>query len=102
MCSLFLLSLFVQTVHADEQQQAQTKTYQLDGIVKGIDRENKLLTLDHKEIPGFMEAMTMDFPVSDENLLKTLHTGDHVQGTLVVKGLSFTITALSIVPANGT
>ena len=38
-----------------------------------IDKVNKKLTVDHEAIPGFMGAMTMAYPVKDEQLLATCH-----------------------------
>ena len=37
------------------------KSYPLEGTVIAVDRAERKITIDHKEIPGFMAAMTMDF-----------------------------------------
>jgi Cu/Ag efflux protein CusF len=38
-----------------------------------------LLTVDHKDIPGFMAAMQMGYNVADPGLLKGLKPGDHIR-----------------------
>ncbi len=38
----------------------------------------------HEEIPGWMGAMTMTFPVLDQAEFAKLHVGDYVQGEVVV------------------
>ena len=38
----------------------------------------------HDDIPGFMPAMTMPFPIDDDKVLATLKRGDRIAGTLVV------------------
>lgn len=39
------------------------KTYRLKGVIVGRDLADNTLRVDHEEIPGYMEAMTMDYPV---------------------------------------
>jgi protein SCO1/2 len=39
------------------------KLYSLKGKILGRDAADNSLRLDHEAIPGFMEAMTMDYPV---------------------------------------
>ena len=39
------------------------KVYELRGKITARDTEQNALTVDHEAIPGFMEAMTMSYPV---------------------------------------
>jgi protein SCO1/2 len=39
------------------------KTYVLKGVIIGRDMADNTLRVDHEEVPGYMEAMTMDYPV---------------------------------------
>jgi protein SCO1/2 len=39
------------------------KVYMLKGVIIGRDLADNTLRVDHEEIPGYMEAMTMDYPV---------------------------------------
>src|SRR5438046_7377415 len=38
-------------------------TYVMRGAIVGRDAADNTLRLDHEAIPGYMEAMTMDYPV---------------------------------------
>ena len=58
--------------------------YALKGRVIAVDRERRQAAIEHEEIPGYMERMTMTFPVRDERALATLAAGDRVRATLVV------------------
>ena len=66
---------------------ADAKRYTLSGVVKKVDREKREVTVEHESIPGFMEAMTMAFPVRDDpQVFEILHDGDRVEAKLVVDG----------------
>src|SRR5262245_58472883 len=45
------------------------KRYQLKGTVVSADRSQNKLTINHEEIPGFMSAMTMPYPVIEPKLM---------------------------------
>ena len=57
--------------------------YDLKGKVVAIDKAGKKLTVDHADIPGFMSAMTMPYPVKDEHLLDNLAAGDQITAKVV-------------------
>ena len=65
-----------------------TERHQLNGKVVSIDKAGKTVTVDHKEIPGFMGAMTMPYPVKDEHLLDNLSAGDQVKAQVVADSAS--------------
>ncbi len=44
------------------------KTYDLEGTIIGRDPATNQLTVDHKEIPGYMAAMTMPYEVRGQNV----------------------------------
>ncbi len=56
----------------------------MKGKVTEVDLVQKLLTLDHQDIPGYMPAMIMAFPVRDDQLLKVAAPGDEVTASLVI------------------
>ena len=64
----------------------QTNTYAVRGVVQGVAADGRGVTVKHEAIPGYMMAMTMDFPVRDTNLLTGVKAGDAVTFTLVVTG----------------
>src|SRR6202044_1090943 len=44
---------------AQSQSQANEKRYHLSGTVVSVDKDQQRIVVNHKEIPGFMGAMTM-------------------------------------------
>lgn len=81
---LFVTNLSCQTSEkTSERNQAVVKlTFQAKGVVKEINLEKKKLKLDHEEIKGYMEAMTMDFYVNEKDLLENIKVGDKINFTL--------------------
>jgi protein SCO1/2 len=65
-------------------QPAGVKTFEVLGHIRGIDTGNKTIRITHEEIPDYMPAMTMPFPVKDVTLLNGLAAGDSVQFELAV------------------
>ena len=59
-------------------------SYKVEGKVVGIDAARHELMIDAKAIPGFMEAMTMSYPVPDQQAFSSVKTGDQVEATLQV------------------
>src|SRR5437763_1484246 len=68
--------------------------YPIKGKVVSVNPEKNAVKLDHEDIPGLMEAMTMDFTVADPKLLKGLQPGDKVEGRLKKDAGKFIITEL--------
>lgn len=61
-----------------------TKWFEVRGQVRSVDVTNKTVRITHEEIPDYMPAMTMPFPVKDVALLNGLSAGDAVQFQLAV------------------
>src|SRR5262245_45905464 len=70
------------------------KQYDVKGKVVAVDREQKIVTRDHEDIPGLMKAMKMKFQVPDAQVLEGLQPGDEVHGKLKVKSGQHLITEL--------
>ncbi len=64
--------------------QEQAKRYHLVGKVVSIDQQQATLNVDGQEIPGFMAAMTMPYPVRDAKALSFLNPGDEITADVVV------------------
>lgn len=60
------------------------KRYNLRGKVVSVDKAAKKATIEHEEIPGFMEAMTMPFPIQEDWVWDELKPGVEVRAELVV------------------
>ena len=58
--------------------------YQVRGTVHEVLPEKKTVTIAHEEIPGYMEAMTMDFSVTNAAELTNLQRGDRVSFRMLV------------------
>jgi Cu/Ag efflux protein CusF len=58
------------------------KTVSAQGQVVALVPESSEIVLNHGEIPGFMEAMTMGYKVSSPSLLKSVKPGDTVKFTV--------------------
>ena len=60
------------------------RRYAFKGKIVKIERELKQVNIEHEEVKGYMEAMTMPFPLTDEKVLSRLKVGDRIEATLVV------------------
>lgn len=71
-----------------------SRVYDVTGAVVGIDTATSTVEMDHAEIPGYMKAMRMKYPVADAKLLDGLKAGDSVTGKLRVDSRSFRLMTL--------
>ena len=62
------------------------KRYPLSGKVVSTDANASQVVVDAKDIPGFMEAMTMGYKVKDPSVLNSLTPGDEISADVVVQG----------------
>jgi protein SCO1 len=60
------------------------RRYHLKGTVVQVDKAQQHLVIDHEEIPGFMGAMTMPYPVADAATLDRVSPGDQITADVVV------------------
>jgi protein SCO1/2 len=72
--------------HSAETPQAAKKKYPVVGKVVASDRARNRITVQHQEIPGFMDAMTMSYDVKDPKEMKDLEPGDEIHCDLIVDG----------------
>ena len=63
---------------------ANAKRYDFKGKVVSVNREKKRATVDHEAIEGFMEAMTMEFPIHEDWVWDELKPGSEIRAELVV------------------
>ena len=62
----------------------QEQHYHMAGTVVSIDKEQNHLIVNHGDIPGFMAAMTMPYPVVDPKTLDRVGIGDQITADVVV------------------
>lgn len=65
------------------------KEYQLRGEIVRLDAEKQTATIKHEEIKGWMEAMTMEFPVKPPSEVAKLKAGSKITATVYVQDLDY-------------
>ena len=63
------------------------------GTVTGVDADGGALSVDHGDIPGFMDAMEMTYKVRPAGLAAGLKKGDRI--AFGIEGSSYTIVEIS-------
>ncbi|MEO6655697.1 MAG: SCO family protein [Pyrinomonadaceae bacterium] len=83
---LIVISFSLYSCHKPETQTASpnAKRYQIKGKIVSVDKTAKKAKIDHQKIEGFMDAMTMEFPVHADWALDDLTPGAELTGELVV------------------
>jgi len=81
----FLL-LLASSLSCNRQQQSKglARHYPVSGRVVSLNAKSQTVSLDASAIPGYMEAMTMDYPVPSRKDFDALHVGDKVKATVNV------------------
>lgn len=69
---------------SDFEASAGAQRYDLKGRVVSVNKEKKVASIAHDEIPGFMEAMTMDFRIREDWVWDVLAEGAEIRAELVV------------------
>jgi protein SCO1/2 len=70
------------------------REYPVQGQIIGVSADHRQLTIDHKDIPNFMPAMTMAYFVKDPHELDGIAAGDLATATLVVNGSDVYLTGI--------
>jgi len=82
---------------APPEQNRGPKVYEGIGVVVHI--ESDQVTLDHGDIPGFMEAMAMTFLVKDASILSGVEEGARVKFQIEVDGSAYAVAAIAPIPS---
>ena len=77
----------------------QPKQYSLHGEVVRLDAQNKTATINARKIEGWMEAMSMEYPVKDSQDFSTLHPSDCIDAKVWVQGADYWVTDVKHAPA---
>jgi cytochrome c-type biogenesis protein CcmH/NrfF len=70
---------------------ASEKRYQLHGQIVRLDPSSHLAVIKGDKIEGWMEAMTMEYPVKDDNEYQKLLAGDQIRATVYVRDSGYWI-----------
>lgn len=73
--------------------------FTLKGKVIAVDKAKKKVTVAHEAIPNYMDAMTMEFPVRDDFVLKDLTKDADIRADLIVDKDSFWLENFAITAA---
>jgi protein SCO1/2 len=95
---LFSVFLFTSCQKAETQQMAsaEAKRYPIKGEVIAVDKAKKKATIKHEEIPGYMDAMTMDFSIREDWVWEDLNPGANVFAELVVDADDYWLEKIAI------
>jgi protein SCO1/2 len=80
---LFLILVLAHSAFASPAD-GDTKSYPVTGVVEKIAPDGHTATIHNQDIPGYMDEMTMDFPVRNTNELNGISPGDKITFTLIV------------------
>jgi protein SCO1/2 len=92
--TVILLAVALIPVACGRKQEANTapvQKYHLHGVVQQLDPKAHSATIKHQKIEGFMDAMTMEFPVKEQAEFTKLRTGETIDATVFVQDDSFWI-----------
>jgi Cu/Ag efflux protein CusF len=106
---LIALAIGCSTAHAPESETeapaaeapaAETHRYELHGKVLELrPGDANAAVIEHQEIVGFMDAMTMTFPVKDPAEFAKLHQNDYINADVVSNDDGFYIENIEVVEA---
>ena len=71
----------------------------MQGEVVALDPAAHLATVKAGKIEGWMDAMTMEYPVKDPQEFSKLRVGDKIQGKVTVQGTDYWISSVNAEPA---
>ncbi|HYG12278.1 MAG TPA: SCO family protein [Pyrinomonadaceae bacterium] len=60
------------------------RRYELKGKIISFNKAQQQVVIQHEEVPGLMEAMTMPFTLREDSAFDVMRVGDQIQATLVV------------------
>ncbi len=73
---------------ASDQASPNAKRYPLKGKVISVDKAAKRAKIDHERVEGYMEPMTMDFPIKADWVWTELAEGAEIKADLVVDSVA--------------
>lgn len=72
------------------------KRYQLRGVVLRLRPDARVAVIQHEKIEGWMEPMTMEFPVPDPAEFAKLKEKATIRATVCVNDLYFWLTGITV------
>jgi Cu/Ag efflux protein CusF len=87
--SIILLAIALCACKDKSASNSPIKQYKLDGVIVSLNPQGHIANIDARKVEGWMDAMTMDYPVKDAAGFDTLHVGDHITATLYAQDLNY-------------
>jgi protein SCO1/2 len=75
---------------------ASIKRYAMRGEVVRLEPQRQIAVIKHEKIEGWMEAMTMEFPVRDKSEMAKLAEGKRIGATVFVQDLDYWIGEIQV------
>jgi protein SCO1/2 len=94
---LALLGLGALGLGGCESEEGGPGRFQAHGVVEDVDLEGGQVLIDHEDVEGLMPAMTMNFVVSDPDVLSKLETGQVIDFEIHFTGRSYDVSAVEVV-----
>ena len=82
---IVLSVVLVVSVACDRRPAAPEHHYQLSGKVLAVNVHDRTATVSGAAIPGWMEAMTMEYPIRSRSDFDRLRVGSAIKGTVNVR-----------------
>ena len=73
--------------------------YQMQGEVLRLEPTSQTATIKHGKIEGWMEPMTMEYPIKDKQEFSKLQVGGKIQAKILVQGTDYWIASVNQDPA---
>ena len=67
------------------------REYRMEGEILKVNPAEQTATIKHKDIAGWMHAMTMDYPIRTKEDLAKLHVGDHITAKVYVRDEDYSV-----------
>jgi Cu/Ag efflux protein CusF len=85
--ALALAAIFVADcgTHTTQASTEGARRFALRGQIVRLEEGGKIAVIRHQKIEGWMDAMTMEFPLRDPREAQSLHAGDQVTATVFVR-----------------
>ena len=96
--SAILAVLLAVLIGCGEQNAQPEKVYVLKGTIVGRDAHDNTLRVDHQAIPGFMDAMTMDYSVHGAKVVQLPPNSTRIEARLHVSDDGYWLTDVKKAP----
>jgi len=85
----------------DQSSNPPVKRYELQGQVVRLEPQTRAAVIDGQKIEGWMDAMTMEYPVKNATDYQSLRPGQHIKATVFVQGMEFWIGEIRVITPSG-